>query len=86
MKKRPHSQLTYAKVDSCIAPLVAMLNLIGIRTLGACCGHGKHKPSIIIEIKGKKQEYFSKKTILRKKRFYKKDIEGYYYIPETKTQ
>ena len=28
-------------------------------------------------------EYFSHQYILRKKRFYKKDKEGYYFIPET---
>ena len=29
------------KVDSCIAPIVAALNLAGVRTTQSCCGHGK---------------------------------------------
>lgn len=34
-------RLTPTKVDSCIAPIVAALNLAGIRTTQSCCGHGK---------------------------------------------
>ena len=30
-----------AKVDRCIAPLVAALNKSGIKTLSSCCGHGE---------------------------------------------
>ena len=30
-----------AKIDRCIAPLVAALNKGGIKTLSSCCGHGK---------------------------------------------
>ena len=29
------------KVDRCIAPIVAALNLAGVRTTQSCCGHGK---------------------------------------------
>jgi len=81
-KARRNSKLKYARVDVCIAPLVAVLNVFGIETLGACFGHGKYKPSIIIQAKGRKFELFSGKTILRKRRFYKRDKQGYYYIPE----
>ena len=28
-------------VDRCLAPLVEMLNIYGIKTLACCCGHGK---------------------------------------------
>ena len=28
-------------IDSCIAPLVQMLNDYGIETIASCCGHGK---------------------------------------------
>lgn len=81
-KPRRNSKLKYAKVDACIAPLVAALNVFGIETMGACCGHGKYNPSIIIQGKGKKFDLFSGKTILRKSRFYRKNSKGYYYIPE----
>ena len=60
------------------------LNLI---PRACCCGHGKYKKSVIIEttnIKGEVTNYelFTGKIIPRKKRFYKKDKQGYYYIPE----
>ena len=28
-------------VDRCLAPLIEMLNIYGIKTLACCCGHGK---------------------------------------------
>lgn len=33
-------------VDQCIALLILQLNLAGIKTIGACCGHGKGYPNI----------------------------------------
>ena len=83
-KPRKYSKLKYAKVDACIAPLVSLLNMYGIETVGACCGHGIYNPSIFINHKGKKIDLFSGKIILRKRRFYKTDQKGYYYIPEVK--
>ncbi len=34
-------------VDSCIAPLVQVLNDFGIETVACCCGHGKTAKSSI---------------------------------------
>lgn len=34
-------------VDTCLAPLVQMLNDYGIETLACCCGHGKTAKSHI---------------------------------------
>jgi len=34
-------------IDSCIAPLVQVLNDYGIETVASCCGHGKVKVSNI---------------------------------------
>lgn len=28
-------------VDRCLAPLIEMLNIYGIKTIASCCGHGK---------------------------------------------
>ena len=36
-----------AKVDTCLAPLVQMLNDYGIQTIACCCGHGKTEKSSI---------------------------------------
>ena len=34
-------------IDRCIAPLILQLNLVGIKTLNSCCGHGKGYPCVI---------------------------------------
>ena len=74
----------FAKVDDCIAKEIIRLNKKGITTLSSCCGHGIYKKTIIVLCKDKltRMELFTKKIILRKRRFYKKDKQGYYYIPE----
>jgi len=45
-KSRENGMKT-VKVDSCIAPLVQMLNDYGIQTIACCCGHGKTSHSHI---------------------------------------
>lgn len=74
------------RIDPCMLEVIRNLQEQRIKTLACCCGHGKYHMSIIIDI-GKDLviplEIFSNKVIERKKRFYKKDKEGYYYIPET---
>lgn len=53
------------------------------KIVACCCGHGKYPMSIVVESpEGKHLEIVSDKYLERKKRFYKKDEEGYYYIPE----
>lgn len=54
------------------------------KLLASCCGHGKYSPSLIVQwgIEGYNVELFSGKTIERKKKFYKKDKQGHYYLPE----
>jgi len=34
-------------VDRCLAPLIEMLNLYGIKTIACCCGHGRSPNSSI---------------------------------------
>ena len=36
-------------VDSCLAPLIKMMNKFGIKTVGCCCGHGKNRGSVMID-------------------------------------
>ena len=73
------------RIDTCMRKEIEELNKEGIITLACCCGHGKYPKTIIIKHSGTKQpyEYFSKQYILRKKRFYKRDKKGVYFIPET---
>lgn len=74
------------RIDPCMVEVILNLQEQRIRTLACCCGHGKYPMSIIIDI-GKDLviplEIFSNKVIERKKKFYKKDKQGYYYVPET---
>ena len=81
------------KIDPCIKNFIKIINTSTIvRTLGSCCGHKKYPLTVVVEFKnGMSQseggmlypfELMSGKVIPRKKRFYKKDKQGYYYIPE----
>ena len=75
------------RLDSCIADLILALNEHGIKTLGSCCGHGKHPITIVYEskdgqLKGNIYDFCSGWGILRKRRFYVKGKDGLFYIPE----
>lgn len=71
------------KADRCIADLLYSLNDHGIETLGSCCGHGKYPMTIVYCFKKVRiADFISGHGIQRKKRFYVKDSEGFYYIPE----
>lgn len=74
------------RIDECMKQAILLLNplLINQKTLACCCGHKKYVMTIVLqdELSGVIWELFSGKKILRKKRFYKRDEEGYYFIPE----
>lgn len=74
------------RIDPCMKELIEILQCRGVKTLSCCCGHGKYNMSIIIkqglETDPYTFEIVSQKVIPRKKRFYKKDKQGIYYIPE----
>ena len=74
------------KIDSCMKLLIANLYECldkETKVLACCCGHGKYTMSIIVKRMGECIfDLCSGINIPRKKRFYKKDKKGYYYIPE----
>ena len=74
------------RIDPCIKQFIKNINLILPKeqiTLASCCGHGKYTLTIIIGLgKNLRWDLVSGKVINRKKKFYKKDKQGYYYIPE----
>jgi hypothetical protein len=79
-------------IDPCLQAILDQINASGqFRTLLSCCGHKKYHPTIIIINKITKNvfEYFSGIPLGYKKRkpykYYKKDPEGYYYLPERNT-
>lgn len=71
-----------SEIDECMKNLIDFLKLNDVITLGCCCGHGKYPMTIICDWGGTMFEIISYTEIPRKKKFYKKDEEGYYYIPE----
>ena len=73
------------RVDRCISDEIIELNENGTVTVGSCCGHGKYKKTIVVSMPKLPTfglEMFSDMPIPRKRRFYKKDENTYYYIPE----
>ena len=75
------------RIDPCIKSFILSLQMGGFKTIGSCCGHGKYPLSVVIETRPKHRKPFnveliSGKVIPRKRRFYRKDKQGYYYIPE----
>lgn len=53
--------------------------------VACCCGHKKYSMTIVVNNRVGKSYFYdlvSGVEIPRKKRFYKKDKQGYYYIPE----
>ncbi len=71
------------RIDPCMKWLIHHLNNNGIKTLSSCCGHGKYPMSLVVQYGECKLEIFSYKVMVREKKFYKKDKQGVYYIPET---
>ena len=71
-------------IDKCMKPLIKFLNLEGYKTISSCCGHTHYQMTIVIKslMESGGFELLSSTYIPRKKRFYKKDKDGYYYIPE----
>lgn len=81
-KKRNSVMWNGKRVDSCMRNGLNRLQKF-YKTLACCCGHGVYPETIIIQTEsGEIREYFSRTNIPQRKRFYKKDKDGFYYIPE----
>ena len=73
------------RIDPCIKQLIRYLNIQGITTIASCCGHGKYPMTILVRTTDTGEGYdivSGTYIVKRKKKFYKKDKQGYYYIPE----
>ena len=71
------------KIDPCMKYLIRYLQNMNVPTLACCCGHGKYNMTIIVKFNSYAVlDIVSGKEIPRKRRFYKKDKQGYYFIPE----
>jgi len=86
MCKKVEYSTPNVRIDKCMRRLIKWLKMCGYVTKASCCGHNKYPMTIIVEIEtgGRKHytELLSNTLIPRKKRYYKRDEEGYYYIPE----
>ncbi len=75
-------------IDPCmkefIKTLNVMLEFVSLDIVACCCGHNKYPMTIVIRdcATGNVYDMVSSKTIHRKRKFYKKDRQGYYFIPE----
>jgi len=69
-------------IDPCMRDGIRHLQENGVVTVSSCCGHGKYPPTIIALIDGVYYEILTRTRIDRIKRFYKRDNQGYYFVPE----
>jgi hypothetical protein len=74
------------RIDPCMRALIKNLNTEfgdGLHTVACCCGHGKYPLSILVKDKyGNVWDMASNELLPRKRRFYQRDKQGYYFIPE----
>lgn len=72
------------RVDACLKDLIYALNVHGIETLACDCGHRKYPMTIVYRADNDcVYEFCSGIEIHRKKRFYVRDKQGMFFIPET---
>ena len=94
MCKKKQFKYTPSRIDKCMEHIIRHLNNYynavdkrGLHTVACCCGHGKYHMTILVKDKfGNVWDLFTQNIIKRKKRFYKKDEKGYYYVPECSKQ
>ena len=72
-----------SRIDKCMKDLISKINEnTKFTSVACCCWHRKYPMTIVCDFWGKKTEILSGIEIPRKRRFYQKDEEGIYYIPE----
>ena len=83
-----HESLKRIRVDPCIRDMIRSLNSHEYNTVASCCGHGMYPLTVVCQV-GKQNRFYdliSGVDIPRTRRFYKKDSDGFYYIPEVSTE
>lgn len=80
-----------SRIDKCMRNIIGFINRnTNYSTYACCCGHGKYPMTIIVgmDIDDNKIriELISNKLIPRTRNFYKRDKQGYYYIPEVSNE
>ena len=85
MCKKKQFRYCPSEIDECIKPLINFMKVKGgkLQPVASCCGHGKYPMTIVVRNHlGHTWELMSNENISRKRNFYKKDKQGYYFIPE----
>lgn len=85
MCKKTQFKYCPSTIDKCMRNLIEFINDQSniIETVACCCGHGKYPMTILVRDNlGMVYDLMSKVEIPRKRKFYKKDKEGYYFVPE----
>lgn len=70
------------RVDSCLRETIKILNN-HFETVACCCGHNRYPVTILAKRPdGKIYDVCSGAVINRIKRYYRKDADGFFYVPE----
>lgn len=85
MCKKTKYKSSNPQIDRCMRPLIKWLNEnTSYHLVASCCGHNKYPMTIVVKSRTDYHwELLSNKTIPRKRNFYKRDKQGYFYIPES---
>lgn len=86
MCKKTNYKIPNPRIDKCMRNLIQHINTMlpkYQKIVSCCCGHGKYPMTILIKYSnGIIVDIVSGVQIERKRKFYKRDKQGYYYIPE----
>ena len=83
MCKKTNYKTSNPRIDKCIRPLIKWLQDRKWNTVGCCCGHEKYPITVIVKLTNHYYiELFTNTIIPRTRNFYRRDEDGYYYIPE----
>jgi hypothetical protein len=77
------------RIDPCMREKIKEMQVIGYDILACCCGHGKYPQTVVFLDTDEiiKAEVGNKWVTIpsRKKRFYKRDSNGFFFIPEVQS-
>jgi hypothetical protein len=85
-KLKKYKNTSNTRIDKCMKNFISFLRKsCGVKVIACCCGHRKYPMTIVARFNNEFVPYVeivSGTSIPRKRNFYKKDKQGYYYIPE----
>ena len=89
MCKKTNYKIPNPRIDKCMKTFIRYLkmHLRELKPVACCCGHSKYPMTIVCKIKGGFPVDLVSGTIIpRLRKFYKRDKQGYYHIPEVTEQ